>query len=86
MTRTRPQWPLSSYGINLSWNAGRNLLHGDISNEECRMEYYHQRLAYKSTVKYEEMWRGEVFERERRIKLIIENINEAAIEAQKANL
>ena len=85
MKHVRPRWPFSCYGLNLTWSAGRNLLQGDISSEECRMEYYHQKLAYNSTVKYEETWRRELLERENRIKLIIDNINEAAMKIQKPN-
>lgn len=35
-------WPLSCYGLNLSWNGGDNIIKGDFSPEELRCEAYFQ--------------------------------------------
>lgn len=33
-------WPFSSYGLNISWESGANILHGDVSFEELRLDAY----------------------------------------------
>lgn len=38
----RPQWELSCYGVNTSWEHGRNVVNGDMSFEELRLEAYVQ--------------------------------------------
>jgi len=38
----RMQWPLSCYGLNLTWESGNNMLRGDYSPEELRCEAYAQ--------------------------------------------
>jgi len=40
----RPAWDLTCYGLNLSWHNGRNILQGDISPEELRLEAYAQHM------------------------------------------
>lgn len=36
------EWPLSCYGMNLAWEGGDNIIHGDHSPEELRCEAYAQ--------------------------------------------
>lgn len=42
----RPSWEPSCYGLNLSWEAGRNILNGDFSPEELRLEAYGQHIMF----------------------------------------
>lgn len=42
----RPPWEPSCYGLNLSWDVGRNVLNGDFSPEELRLEAYGQHLMF----------------------------------------
>ncbi|PJF17185.1 hypothetical protein PSACC_02981 [Paramicrosporidium saccamoebae] len=50
------EWPLSCYGLNVSWEGGDNIIHTDFSPEELRCEAYAQNRtvgnidAYKQTL------------------------------------
>lgn len=46
------QWPLSCYGLNLSWDNGDNIIHGDYSPEELRCEAYAQIRATENLNSY----------------------------------
>lgn len=48
----RPNWDLSCYGLNVSWEAGRNIVSGDSSQEELRLEAYAQHLMYGNIQAY----------------------------------
>ena len=40
MEQGKPQWPFSCYGVTLDFNIARNLIEGDISPEEMRLDAY----------------------------------------------
>lgn len=40
----KPDWDLTCYGINVSWEHGRNIIQGEFSFEELRVEAYGQYL------------------------------------------
>lgn len=42
LKQVKISWPLSCYGLNLSWADGNNIVNGDFSPEELRCEAYFQ--------------------------------------------
>lgn len=48
----RPPWEPSCYGLNLSWDVGRNVLNGDFSFEELRLEAYGQHIMFGNINNY----------------------------------
>lgn len=52
----KPIWELSCYGLNVSWEGGRNVVVGDLSQEELRLEAYAQHMLLGNINNYMESW------------------------------
>jgi hypothetical protein len=51
------QWPFSCYGIALDWHVAGNIISGDYSFEELRLEAYAQRAIRGNIAQYEQQVR-----------------------------
>lgn len=76
------EWPLSCYGMNLLWEGGDNIIHGDHSPEELRCEAYAQMKMKGNIVSYIQAVKDAKSLQTKNEKEIIENIERAIALAQ----
>lgn len=69
----KPIWELSCYGLNTSWETGRNILNSDVSPEELRLEAYAQNAMIGNINAYLETLARTRAERSILIKQILDN-------------
>lgn len=80
----RPIWELSCYGLNISWETGRNILNSDVSPEELRLEAYAQNMMLGNITAYLETLARTRAERSLLIKRILDDPSGAVLIARAA--
>jgi hypothetical protein len=67
------EWPLSCYGLNLNWESGDNIIHGDFSPEELRCEAYSQSRTLGNIDSYQTTLLQVKQEKQRQMDEIVQN-------------
>lgn len=73
---------MSCYGINLSWESGDNIIHGDYSPEELRLEAYAQIKTSNNILKYIEAVNNVSLQQKIKIENVLSNISGAVLRAK----
>lgn len=71
------EWPFSCYGLNVSWESGDNILHGDFSPEELRCEAYAQSRGAGNIEKYQQTVRHFLQQRQGAITEVLNDLSRA---------
>ncbi len=75
-------WPFTCYGLNTSWENGSNILVGDISPEELRLNAYVDFLTHNNLVRHETFCKEKLQVAQQSRSEILSDPQKAAFRAQ----